>query len=279
MFDNLQGSDSVTEETSAGEASTDEAVNPDNLFYGDEEEATAEASNEVNEESNDNSEAEVETYSFTLKADGEEHVLTSEEKVREYASKGIKFYNEMENLANERKSFESTKQEFETKLGETISKLESFIDAQPELNIDEMDSAEYIKEKEKRESAQKALDEAKSAQAQKQQEAIQQYQTQEINLLADRMGESWNDTEVMNADIQQAKEWFKECGATDDELKSAVNHKFWYMGIQAAKDRAKLKDFEAKKETVSKEIKKVPKTVKSSGKPTEVRDAADVFYG
>lgn len=283
MFDNPQGSDVVTEETSADEqVSTDATVEPMDIFYGSEDEATESTIEDVESSSTDevstDTESDVEAYSFTLKADGEEHVLTSEEKVREYASKGIKFYNEMEILANDKKSFQAEKQEFEAKQTEAIQKLESFIEAQPELDIEAMGAEEYVKQKEQREAANKALTEAKEAQALKHQEAVKQYQTNEVNLLANLMGESWNDTEVMNADIQAAKELFKEFGATEQELATAVNHKFWHIGIQAAKDRARLKEFEAKKEAVSKQIKVAPKAVKSGGKTAEVRSAEDVFY-
>jgi len=286
MFDNPQGSDVVTEETSADveNVSTDETVEPQELFYGSEE---VEAANEVDEASNEvdgeavtaEPETEVESTTFTFKADGEEHTL-SEDKMKEYASKGIRFYNAMEEVASEKKAFEAEKQEFEAKQATAIQKLASFLEEQPELNIDDLGAEEFIKQKEQREAAQAALDEAKGQQTAKQQAAAQQYITQEINLLSERMGDRWSDAEAMNSDIQSAKEWMKkEFGATDDELKDAVNHKFWHMGIKGAQLQAKLDQLEAKKDKISKEVKKAPKTVKSGNKPADSRSIEDKFYG
>lgn len=285
MSDNLEGLDVETEETSADTTiSTDEAVDPMDTFYGaeDDDKATEVADESLDTEADDTvSDADEESteVTFTLKADGEEHTL-NEEKMKEYASKGIRFYNAMDELATERKQFEAEKQEQQSKIAETISKLESFLGEQPELSIDELGADEYLKQTKQREAAEQALNEAKQQQQAKQQEAYEAHVNQEVNLLAEKMGARWSDTEVMNADIASAKEWMKSFGATDQELSTAINHKFWQMGIKGAQLQAELDKLSKKKEAVTKQIKQAPKTVdKSGGKAPTVRDAADVFYG
>lgn len=282
MSDNPQGLDVATDETTLADDSipTDDAVTHEEAFYGVEDDAVSNDTESSEIEESADADSEVESYSFTLKADGEEHVLTSEEKVREYASKGIKFYNEMERLATDRKQFEAQKQEQESKLADSITKLESFLEAQPELDIDELGADEYVKQKEKREAATKALTEAQKEQQAQHEAKVQEYTNQEINLLAERMGSRWNDTEVMNSDIKAAKEWMKkEFGATDEELSTAINHKFWHMGIKGAQLQSELDKFNSKKQAVQKEIKRAPKTVNSNQAAQQERSLEDTFYG
>ncbi len=244
-----------------------------------EEEAELSDSNEDYEESDQDEEEAVETY--RIKASGEELDVTFDQLVENF-EKGQDYYKKTSKLAEERKTFEaeiaSVKQEAEAerqKFQAVTSQLSELVKTtEQSINWEELrdtDPSEYLRQKELQEGRVKALSEAqetfKVEQAKKRQEAL----NSESQKLLTVIGDEWKDPEVKQKDIEGMYEYVYSKGFTQEDAAQILDHRAWVM----IRDAMKWQALQKSGETVKKQIKTVPKTVKSKKVTTRPDKEAD----
>lgn len=298
-MDNLAIESNKGSNVEMSEQTPTDVVSDGSLFYSDTEtkqtssdNVTAE-SNDVSEGSKVVSDSKVSSTSkqeptlYTVKHNGMEKEVTLEEMRSGYMMETDYRFKTSE-LAEDKRKFESTSKEKIEALDSTIQKLEAFLKEPVEIDLDELrdiDPSEYLRVKETREAAQKALTEETTKRNNELAEQRQSHANAEFDKLDAIMADRWNkgtaeeNKAAINKDIGAAKALFAEFGVSEQEAKNVIDHRIWNMLIDLADTKAQLKTFQDKKERVTSQVEKAPTTVKTGGKTQQTQSDADLFYG
>lgn len=258
----------ITEKQEPVEADEGEAVSVD----GDEpEEEVAEASDydEDYSETIDTVryeyDADSDTYSF--KSDGK-RVRANADKLIENFSKAQNYTKDKMALAEERKAFETERDGYKSeleaekaKLADLSLELEALVKFDDDVDLaelEEYDPSEYIRVTREREKRKKLLDEIKSKTSVKAEPDTAVIERETKALMSAKP--EWADQEVMNKDLQALNSYLASKGFGEAELKGMTNHKMYLVAL----DAAKLAGYEAKEAAIKKQVKKSPKTVRST---------------
>lgn len=218
------------------------------------------------------SEAAEDTELFVFKADGEDRKVTADE-YETYAQKGWNYNSKTEALADDRKSWEATKDKQQAsleadknKMNEKIQQLEQIIgDEEKSIDWDELwdtDPAEAGKLKQKQEVRQTKLAEVR-------QEQQAQFEVQKQATISREIGhlnKTWTTDEQMKTGFDRANKALDKVGFTQKEIALMVDHRAFMIAEKAAKyDELMAKDPDKKQiKTPPKQIRP-GKRAKSSG--------------
>ena len=268
----LQSARSSEEQDSAPIESTDETGDEESQteeFDGSDDEVSSDIEQEEAEEAGEEA---VETY--RIKASGEELDVTFDQLVENF-EKGQDYYKKTMAVADERKALEAEKLENAKAFEEQKQLLNAQIEALQQLtseqeqsiNWEELrdtDPSEYLRQKEKQESRKLALSEAQQKQQQELGAKRQELVNVESKKLMDAMKDKWTSQEVAAKGISDMYEYAYTQGLSKDEASNVVDHRFWVILDKARQ----FDELQKTGETVKKQIKSAPKTVKS-GKPVK----------
>ena len=278
MLDNLQGSSlsesEVVERLQSKRTGEEQASAPveatDDIAEEVEavEEEVVESHGDFEQEEEIESEEEaIETY--RIKASGEELDVTFDQLVENF-EKGQDYYKKTSKLAEERKAFEAEqaqlKQAVEAErqqyaaMAKQLSELVT--SSEQEIDWDELretDPSEYLRQKELIESRKQAVSEAQAKMQAETSQRRQEMLNSESQKLLAVMGDQWKDPEARQKDIESMYEYAYANGITKEEAANILDHRFWVVLHKAMKfDKVKESS-----ETVKKQVKAAPKTVKS----------------
>jgi hypothetical protein len=288
MADNLEvepslfyGTESEVDNETDNPSEPEEVVN-DEPEDSEEPESEAEADQEGEEEESEESDSE----DFILTIDDEditeETVLTWKQAHEDIKSMQADYTRKTQGIAEtvKQKVAEATDKE----LGE-IKALKSVLEelvTGDDKNLDELleyDTSEYIKEKERRETREKALDKARKLTAQSVQ-VTEEEATSVHNELVEAHNSEWvkdgDFTDAYKADIKLLEGYIKDNGFSNEEYLSSFNARTLDAIIKAAKYDKSLSE---SKKTKAK-LKPVMKAKKSKGKqaPVKEKSLTDYFY-
>lgn len=170
------------------------------------------------------------------------------------------------------KEFEAKQAQFDAERMTKLQELESFIESQ-EQNIDwdtlrDTDPEEFIKQKELQEQRKAAAAKERDELEEKQLAQLEQYTSEQAAKLEELMGPTWT-PEKRSQDFEQAAEYLKSMGVSEEEMSGLRDARFWLMIFDAMnyKSISKTKDY------VKNEVKKAPKTVKPGHSKVTPKDS------
>lgn len=252
------------------------------------EEVEAETVEEVVETESEPVEAEAEAEDDSESDDaGESEEIDPEEKEsgylrdKDYRQKTMK-------LADERREFDTSREEFEAEMAEKrqnaadyLNKLAKMVnepdDAEEMAELKEIDPAQYLIRKQEKEEQAQVLKDAQEAHAKKQKADFKAYKDDQLSKLAEVM--KWTDEDTAKSDFKKAADYALDRGATAEQFEMVVNHIELQAFIDAAKYHELKADIDSKKSAVEKQVKKAPKSVKTSQKASKTESVEDLFYG
>lgn len=214
--------------------------------------------------------------------DGEEMTLAEIREAKKGAMLQADYTRKTQDLAKQREGIEEEKAkiaESRGKLDEIVTKLsESITETTNEIDFDflrESNPSEYLKQKEDLQAKEKALNEAKQAQQNLQQEELKTLISSEQTLLLES-NPDWQDKKVMESDIQLMNDFIAET-FTEQESAQLINHKV----MNLVRDAAKYKKIVANGDLTKKKVKQAPKAIKPSARKvtkSQQLNSADKFY-
>ena len=209
---------------------------------------------------------EEELYAVTV--DGEELEVNFEELKAGYQKEKSFRQNSMA-LADEKKAFQSQKQEYEKLFNDKVAELEAAIkdndSAIDWADLRDNDPSEYLRQKEVLKEKESALSSSKELSQKQFDEKAQQ----EAQKLIDAMPE-WKDVAKREADTKLALDYASRVGFTNKELNSQADHRFYLMMLNAAK----FEQLQKSKPAVKKKVSKAPKGTRP-GKAKSVSKKTD----
>lgn len=206
------------------------------------------------------------------------------EKLIENYSKGDGFETKMGNLnkkdraraeehSNALKALEDKEKELEA-LAESVESLleEGEIDWE---ELRDTDASAYLREKARVEERKKQIDDAKKAVQERRAEANKAMASEELQKLVADMG--WKSDDELKAGFDEIADYCKDIGMDQKTLSGLYHHKVY----RALHDAAKYKQLKANAKNTVKEVKKAPKSIKSTAKSKKVdtRLPHEIMYG
>lgn len=224
-----------------------------------------------------------ELKSFTIKRDGQEIELFTKGELDESLPNELMmthtFYKKTEELANERKSLEAKKQEFDTTLEDMRSQLDFKIDkmnSKEMLELKESDPSEYW---EKYGKIQEQVETFKKY-AQRRQDELQESQKSIMKKEIDRWPEvipEWQNSDVMKEDTGKIYQMLSKEGFDDQTISNIYDSRIIKQLYKAMKyDEASQKAIQSKQKTPSKHV---PSNSTATSKAAKEKTLEEIFYG
>ena len=197
---------------------------------------------------------------YTVKVNGEEKQVSLDELQSGYMMHSDYTKKTMA-LSEQSKELEANKAQFDQERMAKLQELESFIESQDEQidwqNLKDTDPAEYLRLKELQDERKETAAKERAELEAKQLKQLEDYTNQQAAKLEELMGPAWT-PEKKAKDFEQATDYLKSMGVSDDEINQLRDARFWLMAFDAMQYRSIQKN----KDYVSHEVKKAPKSVK-----------------
>lgn len=264
---------------------TDNPSEPEEVVNDDpEEEQESESEVEQEDESEESEESESEDYLFTIGDENidEETVLSWKQAHEDIKSMQADYTRKTQGISEtvKQKVAEITEKEL-SEISALKSVLEELVSVD-DKDLDELleyDTGEYIKEKERREKRDKALEKAKQLTA-KTVQLTEEEATKVHNELLESHSSEWvkgeEFTEAYKEDMKLLSEYIKDNGFTTEEYHSGFNARTLDAMIKAAKYDKSLKEQKKTKATIKPVIK--ANKARSKQKPSKEKSLTDYFY-
>lgn len=264
---------------------TDNPSEPEEVVNDDpEEEQESESEVEQEEESEESEESESEDYLFTIGDENidEETVLSWKQAYEDIKSMQADYTRKTQGISEtvKQKVAEITEKEL-SEISALKSVLEELVSVD-DKDLDELleyDTGEYIKEKERREKRDKALEKAKQLTT-KTAQLTEEEATKVHNELLESHNSEWvkgeEFTDAYKEDMKLLSEYIKDNGFTTEEYHSGFNARTLDAMIKAAKYDKSLKEQKKTKATIKPVIK--PNKARSKQKPAKEKSLTDYFY-
>lgn len=220
---------------------------------------------------------------FTIKRDGKEIELFVKGELEEPLPNELMmthtFYKKTEELANERKSLEATKQEFDSTLEDMRNHLDYKIDkmnSKEMLELKESDPTEYW---ERYGKLQEEVETFKKYSEKRQQE-LKESQASIMKKEIERWPEvipEWQNSDVMKEDTGKIYTMLSSEGFDDQTISNIYDSRIIRQLWKAMKyDEASKKAIQSKQKTPSKHV---PSNSTATSKPKEEKSLEQIFYG
>ena len=205
-----------------------------------------------------------EQESLYVEIDGEEISLDDIKQWKEGNLRLSDYTRKTQDLAENRKVFESD----QSKQKDMIESLQSHIDMLAEMTdaefkdvdwdeLRDLDTAEYLKLKEKKESKKGKLDKARETRKQLADTQLNELIASEQKKLVQALPD-WADPKKQQADTQLIQDYWRANNWTDKECDAIVNHKQMLTVL----DAARFHQLKTKAPATAKKVKKAPLVVK-----------------
>ena len=278
----------VAEEVETEEVETEEAETSEDESYDDDAEEPSESEEEDDDEEYDVDEDEVEVVAddvYTVKVDGEEKQVTSEELVKSYqleqaAQKRMQEASqtrkqaeaEAQQLAQQREQYAQALQMLEAQLTQVQEPSKEYWE-----KLYQEDPLEWTRQRDayrdRKEHLAKVQQEQQRVQQEHQQQMLQAHQqklVQEQNRLLERIPE-WRDEERATREKQAIISYAQRLGYTEQELAVASDSR----AIEALRKAYLYDELMAKRPEAQKKVKKAPKAVKAGTPKSKKQVASD----
>jgi hypothetical protein len=278
----------VAEEVETEEVETEEAETSEDESYDDDAEEPSESEEEDDDEEYDVDEDEVEVVAddvYTVKVDGEEKQVTSEELVKSYqleqaAQKRMQEASqtrkqaeaEAQQLAQQREQYAQALQMLEAQLTQVQEPPKEYWE-----KLYQEDPLEWTRQRDayrdRKEHLAKVQQEQQRVQQEQQQQMLQAHQqklVEEQNRLLERIPE-WRDEERATREKQAIISYAQRIGYTEQELAVASDSR----AIEALRKAYLYDELMAKRPEAQKKVKKAPKAVKAGTPKSKKQVASD----
>ena len=272
----------VAEEVETEEVETEEAETSEDESYDDDAEEPSESEEEDDDEEYDVDEDEVEVVAddvYTVKVDGEEKQVTSEELVKSYqleqaAQKRMQEASqtrkqaeaEAQQLAQQREQYAQALQIIEAQLNQVQEPPKEYWD-----KLYENDPLEWTRQRdvyrERKEKLAKVQQEQQRVQQEHQQQMLQAHRqklVEEQNRLLERIPE-WRNEDIATREKQAIISYAQRLGYTEQELSVASDSR----AIEALRKAYLYDELMSKRPEAQKKVSKAPKVVKSGTPKTK----------
>jgi hypothetical protein len=272
----------VAEEVETEEVETEEAETSEDESYDDDAEEPSESEEEDDDEEYDVDENEVEVVAddvYTVKVDGEEKQVTSEELVKSYqleqaAQKRMQEASqtrkqaeaEAQQLAQQREQYAQALQIIEAQLNQVQEPPKEYWD-----KLYENDPLEWTRQRdvyrERKEKLAKVQQEQQRVQQEHQQQMLQAHRqklVEEQNRLLERIPE-WRNEDIASREKQAIISYAQRLGYSEQELSVASDSR----AIEALRKAYLYDELMSKRPEAQKKVSKAPKVVKSGTPKTK----------